>query len=158
MQDKKIKLNAMITNNETLIQKDIHQVTTKWKGKMHFESLANDHTIHIDKLALHGGEDKGPRPKQLMLSAIAGCTGMEIVSILEKMRLTIDSLEIDVAGELTDGQPKMYKSVHIIFKVKSSNPDKIKIERAINLSFDKYCGVVAMFRQFAKVTSEIQFL
>ncbi len=124
---------------------------------MHFESSANDHIIHIDKLPAHGGEDKGPRPKQLMLSALGGCTGMEIISILDKMRLKIDEMEIDVAGELTDGQPKMYKSVHMIFKIKSFNSDKLKIERAINLSVDKYCGVVAMFRQFAKVTFEIQF-
>jgi len=148
----------MNINSSTLTQKDIHQVNTKWAGKMHFESSANDHIIHLDKLPAHGGEDKGPRPKQLMLSAIAGCTGMEIISVLEKMRLKIDGLEIDVTGELTDGQPKMYKSVHIIFKVKSLIPDKVKVERAINLSVEKYCGVVAMFRQFARVTSEIEFL
>src|SRR3954471_24952762 len=108
----------MDINSSTLTQKDIHQVNTKWNGKMHFESSANDHIIHVDKLPAHGGEDKGPRPKQLMLSAIGGCTGMEIISILEKMRLKIDKLEIDVTGELTVGQPKMYKSVHLIFKVK----------------------------------------
>jgi putative redox protein len=147
----------MITNNETLVQKDLHHVKTKRSGKMHFESSANDHIIHLDKLPAHGGEDKGPRPKQLMLSAIGGCTGMEIISILEKMRLKIDELEIDVTGELTVGQPKMYKSVHIFFKVKSLIPDKVKIARAINLATEKYCGVVAMFRQFAQITSEIQF-
>lgn len=148
----------MLTKADPLAQKDIHNVTTKWKGKMHFESSANGHIIHIDKLPAHGGEDTGPRPKQLMLSAISGCTGMEIVSILEKMRLKIDELEIGVAGEITDGQPKMYKSVHMIFNIKSINSDKAKIERAINLAVEKYCGVVAMFRQFAIVTSEIKFL
>jgi putative redox protein len=148
----------MITNNETLVQKDLHHVNTKWSGKMHFESSANDHIIHLDKLPAHGGEDKGPRPKQLMLCAIGGCTGMEIISILEKMRLKIDEMEIAVTGELTDGHPKMYKSVHIIFKVKSLIHDKVKIEKAITLAVEKYCGVVAMFRQFARVTSQIEFL
>ena len=148
----------MLSNENNLVQKDLHHVNTKWKGKMLFESLANDHIIHLDKLEKHGGDNKGPRPKPLILAAIGGCTGMEIVSIVEKMRLQIDEMEIDVTGELTDSQPKMYKAVHVIFKIKSKNPEKAKIERAIILAVDKYCGVVAMVRQFANVTSEILFL
>lgn len=141
----------------TLIQKDIHQVSTTWQGKMHFTSLANDHIIHTDKLEKHGGDNFGPRPKPLILSAIGGCTGMEIIAILEKMRLQIEGLEIDVTAELSDTQPKIYKDVKLQFKVKSNNPDKAKIERAINLAVDKYCGVVAMVKQFASVSSEIIF-
>ncbi|HKR07181.1 MAG TPA: OsmC family protein [Bacteroidia bacterium] len=148
----------MNTNNETLIQKDVHRVNTRWGGKMYFESLVNDHFINMDKLPEYGGEGKGPRPKPLILSAIAGCTGMEIVSILEKMRLKIESLEIDVTGELNDELPKIYKSVHIVCKVKGQNDDKQKIERAIQLATEKYCGVLAMVRHFAAVTSEIKFL
>ncbi|HKR07216.1 MAG TPA: OsmC family protein [Bacteroidia bacterium] len=144
-------------NNGTLIEKDIHHSNTKWDGKMHFESSVNDHVIHFDKLAKHGGDNIGPRPKLLILSAIGGCTGMEIVSILEKMRLKIQGLEIDVAGELNDEQPKIYKSVHIVFKLKSLTRDKQKIERAILLATEKYCGVLAMVRHFATVTSEIKF-
>lgn len=138
--------------------KDTHHVNTIWKGKMHFESLANDHIIHLDKLEKHGGENFGPRPKPLILSAIGGCTGMEIMSILEKMRITIEQLDIDVTGELTETQPKMYKAVHIIFNVKCASENKSKTERAINLAINKYCGVVAMVRQFAIVTYDIWFL
>ncbi len=148
----------MNTNNETLIPKDVHRVSTRWGGKMYFESLVNDRFIYMDKLPEHGGESKGPRPKPLILSAIAGCTGMEIVSILEKMRVKIEGLEIDVSGQLTDTQPKIYKSVRIVFKVKGQNDDKQKIERAIHLATEKYCGVLAMVRHFATVTSEIKFL
>src|SRR6185369_6363028 len=120
----------MQPNHDSLIQKDLHHVTTKWDKGMHFESLANEHIVHLDKLAKHGGEDKGPRPKQLILTAIGGCTGMELISILNKMRLKIDSLEIDVTGELTEEQPKIYKLIHVIYKLKISIPDKEKIERA----------------------------
>ena len=147
----------MTIKNETPVIKDIHHVTTTWDKGMHFESLANDHVVHMDKLAIHGGENKGPRPKSLILSAIGGCTGMEIIAILEKMRLKIDGLEIDVTAELNDGQPKTYRSIHIIYKVKSAEPDKEKIERAISLVEEKYCGVLAMVRSFAEVTSEIQY-
>ena len=148
----------MDTNKEILIQKDIHHVSTKWNEKTHFTSSVNDHDIEFDKLPVHGGDDKGPRPKQLILSAIGGCAGMEIISILDKMRLKIDGLEISVTGELTSGQPKMYKTVEIVVKVKSKDPDKEKIERAILLAVDKYCGVISMVRHFAQVTSEIQFI
>jgi putative redox protein len=148
----------MGVNNDALIRKDVHSATAKWNGKMHFESSVNNHVIHFDKLAEFGGEDAGPRPKPLILSAIGSCTGMEIVSILEKMRVKIEGLEIDVTGQLNDGQPKIYKSVRMIFKVKSLDPDKLKIERAIQLAAEKYCGVLAMVRHFAKVTSEIKFL
>jgi len=148
----------MQPNHDSLIQKDLHHVTTKWDKGMHFESLANEHIVHLDKLAKHGGEDKGPRPKQLILTAIGGCTGMELISILNKMRLKIDSLEIDVTGELTEEQPKIYKLIHVIYKLKISIPDKEKIERAIALVQEKYCGVLAMVRHFATVTSEIQYL
>ena len=149
----------MMNNNTTFeIEKDIHVARTTWNRKMHFESSVNDHIIHFDKLPIHGGEDKGPRPKPLILSAIGGCTGMEIVAILEKMRLKIEGLEIEVTGELNDEQPKIYKSVHIVFKVTSQNPEKQKIERAVHLATEKYCGVLAMVRHFAQVTSKIKFL
>lgn len=148
----------MITKKISETSRDIHHVSTIWKGKMHFECLVNEHIIHLDKLEKHGGDNYGPRPKPLLLTAIGGCTGMEIISILEKMRLAIEQLEIDVDGEVTEGQPKMYKAVHIVFKVKGISQDKLKIERAITLAVEKYCGVVAMVKQFAKVYFEIKFV
>ena len=150
-------IKKMFTENTVELQKDIHHVTTEWQDKMHFASLVNDHIIHFDKLEIHGGQDRGSRPKQVMLSALAGCTGMEIISILEKMRIKIEGLEIDIKGELNDGQPKIYKSIHILFKIKCEYADRSKIERAIQLA-DKYCGVLAMFKKFAKTTSEVQFM
>ncbi len=152
-----INLGNMSTDKETLVHKDLHQVNTIWKGKMQFESSANDHFIYTDKLEIHGGDNSGPRPKPLILAAIGGCTGMEIAAILTKMRLEIDGLEIDVTGELSDGTPKVYNQIHVLFKVESRNQDKAKIERAILIAVDKYCGVVAMARAFATVTSEIIF-
>jgi putative redox protein len=145
--------------NKTMstLKKDIHHVHTNWNGKMNFSSTLDEHTITMDKLEQHGGDNLGARPKAFILSALSGCTGMEIIAILEKMRLKIEGLSIEVFGELTDTIPKMYKSVHITFTVKAENPDKEKIERAINLAVDKYCGVVAMVRKFATLSSEINY-
>ncbi len=147
----------MITKMTGETKKDIHHVSTTWKSKMHFKCLANDHIIHLDKLEKHGGENHGPRPKPLILVAIGGCTGMEIISILDKMRLRVEELQIEVTGELTETLPKMYKEVDILFNLKASEDEKAKIERAINLAVEKYCGVVAMVRHFAKVRYTIQF-
>lgn len=137
---------------------DVHRVATTWMGKMHFASSVNNHTIHIDKLKVHGGDDRGPRPKQLLLSAAAGCVGMELMAILEKMRIEIDSLEINVSASLSDSVPKVYKAVHLEFLVKCNFEDHAKFEKALNLTLEKYCGVIAMFRNFASVTHEIQYV
>ena len=147
-----------VTANSSTVNKDIHEVSTSWKGKMHFESLANNHIVHLDKLEKHGGEDLGPRPKQLILSAMGGCLGMEIISTLEKMRVKIESLDLDVTGELSETQPKVYTAVHMLIKVKCETSCRPQIERAISLSNEKYCGVMDMVRHFAKVTMEIRYL
>lgn len=139
------------------IKKDIHQVITKWHEKMHFTSDVNEHTIHLDKLPQHGGDNFGPRPKPLILSAIGGCAGMEIMAILDKMRLKIDTFEIDVSGELTETQPKMYKIIELKINIKCNPTEHQKIERAVHLAVDKYCGVIAMARMFANVHTEINF-
>lgn len=142
---------------DTIVQRDVHTAVTTWKGKMHFESLVNDHIVHMDKMVKHGGDDTGPRPKPLLLTAIGGCTGMEIMVIFDKMRIKIDAFEIHVEGELNDGTPKTYKSVQIIFSIKCNDDDREKIQRAIDLATEKYCGVLAMVRKFAEVSIETSF-
>lgn len=139
------------------IKKDIHSVNTQWDSRMHFTSLVNDHLIHMDKLPQHGGDNFGPRPKPLILAAIGGCVSMEVIAILDKMRIKIAGLEIQVDGELSEEQPKMYKIIDMKLLVKSAASDKEKIERAIHLAMDKYCGVVAMARKFATINSQIIF-
>ncbi|MBL0048026.1 MAG: OsmC family protein [Bacteroidetes bacterium] len=143
---------------QSAIKKDVHQVITKWEGKMHFTSEVNEHTIHLDKLQQHGGDNFGPRPKPLILSAIGGCAGMEIMGILDKMRLKIDAFEMEVSGELTDTQPKMYKEIILKINIKSAATEHQKIERAVHLAIDKYCGVIAMARMFASLHTEINFV
>lgn len=137
---------------------DVHRVATTWMGKMHFASSVNNHTIHMDKLKVQSGDDRGPRPKQLLLSAAAGCVGMELIAILDKMRIGIDALDINISASLSESIPKIYKEVHLDFLVKCSVEDRAKFEKAIALTLEKYCGVIAMFRNFASVTHNIQYV
>ena len=115
-------------------------------------------SFYIDAAQEVGGEGKGVRPKALMLTSLAGCTGMDIVSLLKKMRAEVEGIEIDVAAELTEEHPKYYHKVHMEYRFYGKEFQKDKIEKAVNLSIDKYCGVMEMFRKFAEVTTEIKYL
>lgn len=135
-----------------------HIVKASWKEGVHFEAETPGGIINMDGADEIGGKGKGYRPKALMLSAMAGCTGIDVSMLIEKMRVQIDGFSIDVSAELTNEHPKIYQNTHIIFTFKSANPDKEKIEKAVNLSFDKYCGVIAMFKSFSNVTKEIRYV
>ncbi|MFC2109082.1 OsmC family protein [Bacteroidota bacterium] len=135
-----------------------HNVALSWKGKMHFESEGPGGKVLIDGAEEFGGEGKGVRPKAMMLSALAGCAGMDISSLLKKMRAEVPHFAIDVAGELTEEHPKFYKNVKVTFKFYGTEFDKKKIEKAVDLSVNRYCGVMEMFRQFANVTVETEYI
>lgn len=135
-----------------------HIVTTNWIHDMQFESNIDEHKIVIDALTEQGGQNNGPSPKKLLLSALAGCTGMDVISILKKMRSEPEQFEIIVESDMTDEHPKHYKSFHIIYRFTGKNLDMDKIKKAIELSQERYCGVSHMFKSFATLTTEIQIV
>ncbi len=128
-----------------------HEVNCEWKGIKQFNAIVNTHEVILDDRFESMGTDKGPRPKPLMLAALAGCNGMNVISVLKKMRVEVDALNIKVKGELTDTDPKMYKKVFMDFHFTGKNLDKEKLHKAILLSEEKYCGVSAMFRSFSEL-------
>ena len=129
------------------------EIKTTWKGNMRFESTNPGGNLFIDGASEN--DANGYRPKALMLSSLAGCSGLDIVSLLKKMRAEVDNLEIDVTANLTEEHPKYYDKVHVAYKFYGSGFKKDKIKKAVILSEEKYCGVMEMFRQFAEVTTEI---
>ena len=133
-------------------------IKTQWLGNMLFNADTLGGTFKIDAAKESGGEGKGVRPKALMLTSLAGCTGMDIVSLLKKMRAEVDHLEIDVAGELSDEHPKIYNKVSLEYRFYGKDFKKDKIEKAVQLSADKYCGVMEMFRQFAEITTTLKYI
>jgi putative redox protein len=135
-----------------------NHITTKWLGDMAFESNnPSGHNFIIDAGPEDGGLGNGLRPKALMLSSLAGCTGLDVVMLIKKMKLKVDNFKIDTIAELTDEHPKYYKEVRIEYHFYGSNLDEKKLQRAVSLSFEKYCGVIEMFRGFATVTTESIF-
>ena len=135
-----------------------NEVSMNWKGNISFEGEVNGHKLMLDADLTAGGENKGPRPKPLMLMALAGCTGMDVVSILKKMRVDLDDFNVKVSADLTEEHPMVYSTMHIIYEFKGKNLDLEKINKAVSLSQDRYCGVSAMYKQFAKITHEIKII
>ena len=99
----------------------------------------------------------GLSPKALMLSALAGCTGLDVVSVLDKMKVTDYDFKMEVTGELTNEHPKYYHKVKLDYHFYGKDLNEKKIKKAVDLSVDKYCGVMEMFRQFAKLDTEIHY-
>ena len=122
---------------------------------MAFDAELNGHHFTIDATDTVGGENKGPRPKGLILTAIAGCTGMDVVSILKKMKVTDYTLDIDVSGELTTVHPIVYHTISVEFKFEGENLPADKLQKAVELSETRYCGVSAMMRKAVKMNTII---
>ncbi len=135
-----------------------NKIEVSWKGQMLFESKAPEGSVLINAAEEVGGQGKGLRPKAMMLSALAGCTGMDVISLLKKMRAEVADFKVDVEANLTDEHPKYYDKVKMTYRFYGSDFKKDKIEKAVNLSIDRYCGVFEMFRKFSDVSTEIIYI
>ena len=131
-------------------------INLQWTGNMSWETELFGHKLIMDAGKENGGDDTGTRPKVLMLTALAGCTGMDVVSVLKKMRVEIEDLQIIVEGDLTEEHPKYYERMHVIYQFKGKNLPLEKLEKAVNLSEEKYCGVSALYKKAIPVTTEIR--
>lgn len=131
------------------------RITTTWLDKMGFEAEINGHKIIIDADEKVGGLDRGPRPKPLMQVSLAGCTAMDVISILKKMRVEPSDFKVHVDGELTEEHPKHYKSMHIVYEFTGKDLPMEKLEKAVSLSQDRYCGVSYIYNQAMELTNEI---
>ena len=133
-------------------------INAVFKGGMNFTADINGHKIEIDTDEAHGGNNLGTRPKAMMLAALAGCTGLDIIGILNKMRVSFSEYSIKVEGHLTEGDAAIYDEVTVKHTIKVAKADEPKVEKAVKLSQEKYCGVTKMFEAFAKVSYKINYL
>ena len=134
------------------------KITTHWKGGLTFESdNPSGKSVTMDT-NIEGQEERfGLSPKAMMLSSLAGCSALDVISILDKMNETIDDFKIEVSGELTDEHPRYYHSVVVDYHFYGSDLNQKKCERAVNLSIEKYCGVMEMFRRFATIETNTHY-
>ena len=129
------------------------KTVTIWKQEHAFTSHLGHNSIEID-----GSRKNGFGPKALLLSAVAGCSGIDVVDILQKMRVEFSALEIDVEADQTEEHPKVYKDIYITYKVKTDPGNEDKVRKAIDLSLEKYCGVSAMLKKNSPVHYKLEIL
>lgn len=134
-----------------------HNVHTNWKENMAFDSHIDTHILRIDA-PQETGSDSGPSPKKLLLSALAGCTGMDVVSLLQKMRVNFTAFEILIDADLTNEHPKVYSEIRMVYKISGPNLPKEKVQKAVDLSQEKYCGVSAMLQKNSPIKYTVEFV
>jgi putative redox protein len=133
-------------------------IDLKWLDKMAFETGLNGHKIVVDAKEEVGGTNRGPQPKPLMMVALAGCTAMDVISILNKMRVQVEDFHVKIEGDLAEEHPKYFKAMHIIYEFKGKDLPMDRLERAVQLSQENYCGVSASYKKAMKLTHEIRIL
>jgi len=123
---------------------------TTWKKEFEFESKQEHNAINLD-----GNKKNGFGPKALLLSGLAGCSGVDVVDILEKMRIKFSSLKIDSEATLAEDHPKIFKEIRLTYKIKTDKNNEEKIIKAIDLSLEKYCGVSAMLKKNSPISYKL---
>jgi putative redox protein len=126
-----------------------------WQEGMAFEAALDGHTFTIDAKEEVGGRHKGPAPKGLTLVSLAGCTAMDVISILQKMREPVDSFEVATEAVVAEEHPKKFLKIVIKYRLTGQELSKDKVMRAVELSEENYCGVSATLRPAVKLSSEI---
>lgn len=134
------------------------QINAKLKGNMAFEMEINGHTLITDATVEKGGNDLGPSPKALLLAGLIGCSGIDIMLITKKMRLEVEDVNVEIEAETRDEDPKIYNYIKLIYKFKGKDLPLEKLERAVKLSMDKYCGVSAMLEKAVPINYEVKIV
>ena len=130
-------------------------IKAHWLNDLSFEAEVDGHKIYMDTAAEHGGKNMGPRPKLMMMVALAGCTGMDVASILKKMKENVEGFSVEVEGDVTEDHPKRFEGMKVIYRVKGKGISLKNVEKAVKLSSEKYCGVSANYREAFDITHEI---
>jgi len=125
---------------------------------MAFEADVDGHKIVLDATPAVGGENKGPTPKPLLMVSLGGCTAMDVISLAKKMRQEVETFEIELEGDITEEHPMYYKGIHLKYKFKGKNLDKDKLDKAVSLSQERYCGVSETLKKAMAISYEIVIL
>lgn len=132
-------------------------VLGNYAGGLSFRISQDGHSFLLDGPREHGGSDAGPRPKNLLLSALVGCTGMDVVSILRKMKVTEFGLEIEATAQSSDDYPVHFTSIELVYRFRGRGLPRKKVERAVELSQNRYCGVSHMLSRAAELRYSIEY-
>ncbi|WP_321277165.1 OsmC family protein [Thiomicrorhabdus indica] len=132
----------------------------KWNGSgMAFDATASTgHTVRMDAAPEVGGENTGPRPMEMVLMGLGGCTGIDVVMMLQKMGQDIKDVQIEIESERAEDVPKVYTKIHVNFKVIGTDLNEKKVKRAVDLSAEKYCSVSKMLEATVEMSHGFEVL
>jgi putative redox protein len=139
-----IERSATVSIKQAVIRQ-VHGITFAAKSD-------SNHWTMIDGPALFDGSEAGPRPKELLLFALGGCTASDVIPILKKKRVKLDGFELHLTAIARDEHPQIFTDIHIEYVFFGDNIDRASVERAIELSTTKYCSVSAMLKGNVKIT------
>ncbi len=136
------------------------EATVTWQKKMSFTGKAagSGFTLPIDTMVEHGGDNAGFRPMELVLLGLAGCTALDVISILEKKRQQVTGFEVRAHGERAETHPKVFTHVVVEYVVTGVNVDPAAVARAVELSETKYCSAYGMLSKVANIEHKITIL
>ena len=128
-------------------------VNLSWRGTLAFEAQTESgHQFWLDAKSEAGGQNKGPAPMEVLLVSLAGCTGMDVASILKKKRVDVHRMSVRVDGQRASEHPKYFTKIDVQFDIEGKNIREQDVERAIELSKDKYCSVSVMLKGKAEIS------
>ena len=127
-------------------------------GMMFVGESGSGHAVVMDGAPEYGGRNIGIRPMEMLLIGLGGCTAFDVVQILRKGREEVTDCEVEVSGERAEADPKVFTSIHVEYRVKGRNLAPAKVERAIELSKDKYCSASIMLGAVADITHSWEVL
>lgn len=135
------------------------RIVLNWKGNFRFEARNEKGlSIDFDALAKYGGEETAPTPMETLLASLAGCTSFDVVNILKKKRQNITSYSVEAEAKRREEPPEVFTKIHIKYLIKGKNISKEAVEKAIQLSNDKYCSVGAMLKKTAEITTSYEII
>lgn len=133
-------------------------VDVVWRNDLTFDAHQQGRTFTLMSSPHEDPSGTAVSPKQLLLTGLAGCTGLDVASLLPKMRVYFSSLKVVVEATLTEDHPRTYATMHMIYEIGCSEDDRESVERAVELSVTKYCGVHAMLEKASHITHEVRIV
>lgn len=134
----------------------MNEMTATWTGGLRFvHRSGTGHALVTDAPQDKGGTDTAPTPMELVMLGLLGCTGVDVASILKKMRQPLESFEVTATHERAEGHPRIFTKIHLTYTL-TGDLDRKKVERAVKLSEQDFCSVSAMLKETTEITHEIR--
>jgi len=134
-------------------------INIKWQGGMAFEGTTESgHSVLMDAAPEVGGENKGARPMEMVLLGLGGCTSIDVIMMLQKAKQAGEDCQVEIRSERSDSIPKVFTKIHVHFKITGQDLNPKKVERAVNLSAEKYCSVSKMLEASVEMSHDFEII